>query len=156
MPRHATKYSYTVQFILYSQKAFVVVLREMQRLPEFIALNLLSYIAHADVYQQSHFSGEIIITGHESPLIVGLPRDITCTWSGKTNATKMQWFLVGLDAIPIESADNSTSVVLSPDPNTIGLDGAMFTCTVTTYNGRQYEATITLEVKGHNCFNTHL
>jgi len=73
-------------------------------------------------YAVSHAIGEVVITGHETPLIVGLPRDITCTWSGETNATKMEWFLVGLDAIPIESADNSNSVVLSPDPNTSGLD----------------------------------
>ena len=98
-------------------------------------------------YAVSHAIGEVVITGHESPLIVGLPRDITCTWSGETNATKMEWFLVGLDAIPIESADNSNSVVLSPDPNTSGLNGAMFTCRVTLDN-ETYEETITLDVKG--------
>ena len=103
----------------------------------------------------SHVTGEIAITGNETPLIVGLPRDITCNWSGEANAIKMEWFLVGLDAIPIESADNSNSVVVSPDPNTIGLDGAMFTCRVTTNNGNQYEETITLDVKGHSCINVH-
>ena len=108
---------------------------------------VIFYVQDYFAYAVSHAIGEVIITGHETPLIVGLPRDITCTWSGETNATKIEWFLVGLDAIPIESADNSSSVILSPDPNTSGLDGAMFTCRVTLDN-ETYEETITLEVKG--------
>ena len=67
----------------------------------------------------------------------------------------MEWFLVGLDAIPIQSTTNSNSVVLSPDPNTSGLDGAMFTCRVTTTTGTEYE-TITLQVKGHHTIYVHM
>ena len=65
----------------------------------------------------------------------------------ESNATKIEWFLVGLDAIPIEWTSDSNSVVLSPDPNTSGLDGAMFTCRVTLDN-KTHEETITLDVKG--------
>ena len=55
---------------------------------------------------------------------------------------------MGLDAIPIEAASNSRIVVLSPDPDSSGLDGAMFTCRATTSDGRQVEETITLNVRG--------
>ena len=95
-----------------------------------------------------HVTGEIVITGHETPLIVGLPRDITCAWNMQVKITKMEWVFTGLDTILKESEDNSTSVVLSLNPNTIGLDGTVFTCRVTTSNESLYEETITLEVKG--------
>ena len=98
-------------------------------------------------YTVSHVIGEVVITGHDPPLIVGVPRDITCTWNGETNATKIEWFLAGLHTFPIESADNSNSVVLSSHPNTKKLDGAMFTCRV-TLDDETHEETITLEVKG--------
>ena len=55
----------------------------------------------------------MIITGHESPLIVGVPRNITCTWSGEMNVTKMEWFVTGLDALPVKSEMNSDSVIFS-------------------------------------------
>ena len=60
----------------------------------------------------------------------------------------MEWFLVGLDAIPIETASNTNNVVLSPDPDSSGLDGAMFTCRATLSDGREVEETITLRVRG--------
>ena len=81
-------------------------------------------------------------------MIIGLPRDITCTWSGDVAGTTLEWFLVGLDAIPIETETNTTSIVLSPDPNNSGLDGSMFTCKATLADGREFEKTVTLEVKG--------
>ena len=55
---------------------------------------------------------------------------------------------MGLDAIPIEAASDSRTVVLSPDPDSSGLDGAMFTCRATTSDGLQVEETITLNVRG--------
>ena len=61
----------------------------------------------------------------------------------------MEWFLVGLDAVPIETETNSNSVALSPDPNSSGLDGAMFTCKATLADGSQFEETITLDVRGN-------
>ena len=93
-------------------------------------------------------TGNVTITGHETPLIIGLPRDIVCTWSGEENAAKIEWFLSGLDAGPIESAINSSSLVLSPDASARGLDGAILICRVTTFGGSQFEESITVEVKG--------
>ena len=56
---------------------------------------------------------------------------------------------MGLDSIPIEAARDSRTVVLSPDLETSGLDGAMFTCIATMSDGRQFEETITLSVRGY-------
>ena len=71
-----------------------------------------------------------------------------CTWVGEGNATKMQWFLVGLGGLPIETVMDSNSLVLSPDLTSDGLNGAMFTCKVTTASGKTDQCTITLRVKG--------
>ena len=65
----------------------------------------------------------------------------------------MEWLLYGLDADPIESTTNSNTVLLSPDPNSSELDGAMFTCRVTTSTGHESK-TITLKVKGHQYVNS--
>ena len=95
-----------------------------------------------------YFLGQIEISGHETPLIVGLARDIMCTWVGEGNATKMQWFLVGLVGLPIQTVMDSNSLILAPDLTTDGLNGAMFICKVTTASGKTDERTITLRVKG--------
>ena len=70
-----------------------------------------------------------------------------CIWVGEGNATKMQWFLVGLER-PFETVMDSNSLVLSPDLTSDGLNGAMFTCKVTTASGKTDQRTITLRVKG--------
>ena len=60
----------------------------------------------------------------------------------------MEWFVAGLDAIAVETATNATSILLILDPNTDGLDGAMFVCRATLPNGRVVEESITLVVEG--------
>ena len=60
----------------------------------------------------------------------------------------MEWYLHGLNTIPIETITNSNTVVLSPDPGTIALDGAMFTCRVTIGQEEHYDETITLFIQG--------
>ena len=97
--------------------------------------------------------GEVNITGHETPLIIGLSRELVCTWRGEEDAARMEWYLslAGLDTGPIKSETNTSSLVLSPDPNSSGLDGALFTCRVTTFSGEHFEETITVEVRGHLC-----
>ena len=93
-------------------------------------------------------SGQLVITGHEERLIIGLPRDIQCLWTGDSNATLMEWFVVGLEAVAVESATDTRELVLTLDPDTDGLDGAMFTCRATLSHGRQVEKSITLVVRG--------
>jgi len=81
-------------------------------------------------------------------MIIGVPQSIVCTWGREENITKMESFVACLDAHPVKSEINSNSVILSPEPNTTGLAGTMFTCKATTINGSLHEETITLRVKG--------
>ena len=90
--------------------------------------------------------GNITVTGQETQILVGETRDIICTWHGH-EADKIEWYLIGLDATPIESATNTSTLILSSYLNTTALDGAMFTCRVTV-GLDQYEETITLFVGG--------
>lgn len=60
----------------------------------------------------------------------------------------MEWFVVGLEAVAVESATDTKELVLSLDPDSNGLDGAMFTCRATLSDGREVEESITLVVKG--------
>lgn len=60
----------------------------------------------------------------------------------------MEWFVVGLEAVAVESATDTRELVLTLDPDTDGLDGAMFTCRATLSDGRQVEKSITLVVRG--------
>ena len=56
--------------------------------------------------------------------------------------------MVGLEAVPVETATGQRSIVLSLNPDTDGLDGAMFTCRATLSDGQEMEETITLRVEG--------
>ena len=49
-----------------------------------------------------------------------------------------------------EREDEGQELDFSLNPNSTDLDGAMFTCRVTTARGEEFEETITLEVKGIN------
>ena len=60
----------------------------------------------------------------------------------------MEWFVVGLEAVAIETETNAKSVILPLEPNTDGLDGAMFTCRATLFNNSEIDKTIELSVEG--------
>ena len=60
----------------------------------------------------------------------------------------MEWFVVGLEAVAVETATNTRTVILTLEPESDGLDGAMFTCKATLADGRVIEETITLVVEG--------
>ena len=50
---------------------------------------------------------------------------------------------------PVEERDDGGQELDLPlNPDNTGLDGAMFTCRVTTARGEEFEETITLEVRG--------
>ena len=97
-------------------------------------------------------AGQLHITGNEVPLIIGLPRDINCTWTGAENVTKMEWLVVGIGDAVLETANNAKLVVLGLDPDSDGLDGAMFTCRATLTNGSQIEETIAITLEGIDIF----
>ena len=60
----------------------------------------------------------------------------------------MEWFVVGLEAVAVETATESRTVLLTLEPNGDGLDGAMFICRATLSDGREVERTIALTVQG--------
>ena len=92
--------------------------------------------------------GQVTIRGNEEPLMIGLSRDLNCTWRGGGNVSTMEWFVVGLEAMAIETASGTTSVILTLTPDDDGLDGAMLMCKVTLSNGQEAEDTVTLSVQG--------
>ena len=60
----------------------------------------------------------------------------------------MEWFLVGVDDKPVEADLDEQQLTLTIDAETAGLNDAMFTCRVTDVEGRQFEESVTLTVKG--------
>ena len=86
------------------------------------------------------------VHGHDKVIIVGLEGKIYCTTH--LNATRMEWFLVGVDDKPVEADLDEQQLTLTIDAETDGLNDAMFTCRVTDVEGRQFEESVTLTVKG--------
>lgn len=86
------------------------------------------------------------IHDHNKVIIVGLEGKIYCTTH--LNTTRMEWFLVGVDDKPVEADLDEQQLTLTIDAETAGLNDAMFTCRVTDVEGRQFEESVTLTVKG--------
>ena len=94
-------------------------------------------------------AGRLDIAGHEEPLIIGILREIVCSWNGDANVTKMEWFLVGLEKEgAIERVMGESSILLTINPSSEELDGIMFACRATLSDGQAVEESITLSVKG--------
>lgn len=86
------------------------------------------------------------IHGHDKVIIVGLKGKIYC--STYLNATRMEWFLVGVeDSKPVEADLDEQQLILTIDAKNAALNGDMFTCRVTDVEGNQYEETVTTRVK---------
>lgn len=92
------------------------------------------------------FSLAVEVTGHETFMLVGLSRDVICTTHH--NVTKMEWTLVGVSETVEERSDGGKSLTLVVTPTSVGLDGAKFTCKITTTKGKSFEETVTIKVKG--------
>ena len=86
------------------------------------------------------------VKGHEIPVIVGLSGSVNCTTS--LQVVRMEWVLVGVGDAVEERDDGGQSLTLPLKPETTGLNGAKFTCRVTTTNGKKFEKTVTVKVKG--------
>ena len=102
---------------------------------------LENLIGHAVISLFSIIALEI--NGHESPVIVGIPRSVEC--STQVAVTKMEWLLVGVGE---QSEGGGQNLTLAINPTDTGLDGAKFTCKITTVTGKVFEETITVVVKG--------
>ena len=66
-------------------------------------------------------------------------------WSGGGNVSTIEWLVVGLEAMAIETA-TETSVVLTLTPDDDGLDGTVLLCRVTLSIGQEAEEAIILSV----------
>ena len=86
------------------------------------------------------------VSGHESPVIVGLTRSVIC--STHLEVMKMEWLLVGVAEPMEQSEDGGQNLTLPINPTDTGLDGTKFTCKLTTVTGKVFEETVTIEVKG--------
>ena len=86
------------------------------------------------------------VTGHETFALVDLSKDIICTTH--LEITKMEWILDGVAETVEKRDDGGQSLTLVVKPTTTGLDGAKFTCRVTTTKGKTFQETITVKVKG--------
>ena len=95
------------------------------------------------------FSKAFEVSGHETPVLVGLSRNITC--STHLEVVRMEWVAVAMGNAVEERKDRGQSLVLSLKPNTTGQDGAEYTCKITTTGGKTFSETITVEVKGQRC-----
>ena len=93
------------------------------------------------------------VSGHETPVLVGLSRNITC--STHLDVVKMEWVLGGVgNPEPVsERTDGGRALVLSLAPRGDGLDGTVFMCKITSSSGMEYETAVTIQVKG-NCAAT--
>ena len=87
------------------------------------------------------------VSGHEDPVFVGTYRNITC--STRLSVRRIEWLLSGVGEAIEEREDRGKSLTLPLNPNNTRLNGAMFTCRITTVGGRTIEKTITAEIRGY-------
>ena len=66
----------------------------------------------------------------------------------------MEWVVVAMGNAVEERVDGGQSLVLPLKPNTTDLDGAEYTCKITTTGGKAFSETITVEVKGQTLLLT--
>ncbi len=95
------------------------------------------------------FLAAITITGHDTPIIVGLSGVINCTTI--LNASKLEWRLVGIGAgEPVEETSWEKFLALTLTPEATELNGAKLTCRVTTAKQSVFEKTVTVTIKGRS------
>ena len=91
------------------------------------------------------------IHGHEETIFVGLVGEIYC--STHLNVTQIEWFHVGVnDSLSQEKSYGSQNLVLTINATDTELNGAIFTCRVTVVEGKQYEESVSIRVKGDFVF----
>ena len=86
------------------------------------------------------------VRGHETPVVIGLPHNITC--STHLKVTRIEWVVTAVGNAVETEEGGAQSVVLPLNPTTTGLNGAEFTCRITTAQGKTFSEIISVEVKG--------
>ena len=94
------------------------------------------------------------MSGHETPVYVGLSRIILCTWKGSTNLTMLNWFREGKTIsgvsknFPAVFATYAT-LLETGTVNDISWNGRSYQCVAETTNGLTVTKSYTLWVKGN-------
>ena len=91
------------------------------------------------------------VRGHEETIFVGLVGEIYC--STHLNVTQIEWFHVRVnDSLSQEKSYGSQNLVLTINASSTVLNGAMFMCRVTDVEGKQYEESVFIRIKGDFVF----
>ena len=94
------------------------------------------------------------VHGHEKIVYVGLQRSVEC--STHLEVTKMEWLLMGVAEPVGKRGDEGQNLTLVLNPTDTELDGANYTCRVTTKAGNVFQRSVSLVVKGDHLFNSIL
>ena len=86
------------------------------------------------------------IHGCEKPIIFGLSKEIYCITH--LNVTQIEWFREGANNRPLEKSYGNQQLTMTLDTKRARLNGAIFTCRVTDVEGKQYEESVSIRVKG--------
>ena len=89
------------------------------------------------------------IRGHEETIIVSLMIKINCFTH--LNTTQMELFGVGVN-LPQAKSHGKQNLTLVINATSTALNGAIFTCKVTVVEGKQYEESVSIRVKGDFVF----
>ena len=106
---------------------------------------LVAYIAMTHMAINFNFIA-LELSSHHTTLYVGVPMDIICSTHLET--TKMEWLLLGMAEQVEQREDGGQNLTLVLNPTDTELDGANYTCRVTTKAGNVFHDFFTLEVKG--------
>ena len=86
------------------------------------------------------------IHGCKKPIIFGLSKEIYCIT--RLNVTQIEWFREGANNRPLEKSYGNQKLTMTVDTKRARLNGAMFMCRVTDVEGKQYEESVSIRVKG--------
>lgn len=86
------------------------------------------------------------MTGNETPLVVGLTKDLTCT-AVNIDVAKIEWrfFFAGFD-LELRSATGVNELTIQPNPSQVGTQ--MFGCVVKSKSGAIYSQSAPIVIKG--------
>ena len=93
-------------------------------------------------------------------MYVGFSRVVTCEWTGSGNIIKLEWYLVGLEGLPLGmKLGDDTTALITGRVSDISWNGREFVCKATVASGNTaekipsantiVEKTFALWVKGH-------
>ena len=87
--------------------------------------------------------------GHEETIIVSLMIKIYCFTH--LNTTQMELFGVGVN-LPQAKSHGKQNLTVMINASSTALSGAIFTCRVTDVEGKQYEESVSIRVKGESVY----